>query len=148
MSRSRLLGGALLAALALGTPAGASTGVAVSCTYHPEYPLRKYDCTGTGLAGTWWCSAHWADSDNDGNWEEGNSRVYSIDCTGPTGTYGCDEVVAFTTYSCSATGVRGTAVCTTYEWTDNDPDSNPGTVTDTSCVGLNTILELIDDPAN
>ena len=146
MTRKRLLVAGLIAASALGlaAPSQASTSVTLSCTYHPEYPLRKYDCSGTGVGyGTWWCSAHWADSNSDGDWESGNARIYSMSCTSATGSYSCNEGSWFD-YTCSATGVRGNAFCTTYNWTDNDADPNPGTVTSKSCVGLQTVLDLIN----
>lgn len=137
--RKSLLALAILATLAQGVPnAHASTAISNSCTYHQEWPFRKYDCTGSGINNQppGFCTTHWTDNDPDGNWEDPEARIISQACVGPYGTYECHEAYDFGPYECNGVGLRDGGVCTTYSWTDDDPDPYPdqgGHVTSKDC---------------
>lgn len=111
---------------ALPTAAGANAPI-FNCTYHPEWPVRKYDCTGAGVDyGTHFCEVHWTDDDANDDFTDTNSRIISSTCVGPTGVTQCQEVTFNTTWSCTATaGTTGSGTaCATQTWTDNDADPN------------------------
>lgn len=139
MRRSVMVFAALTAVLQAGTIAQASTPIRQSCTEHPEWPYRKYDCYGTGIANDppGYCTTHWTSPDDGGDWENApEDRVISQSCVGPYGTYECHEIYDFGPYQCTGAGVRDGGVCTQYSWTDDDPDPYPdqgGHVTSKDC---------------
>lgn len=142
-----MLRNALMACMVLGWSApvllpsvAAGDAIEYSCVYHPEWPVRKYDCTGEGIGDTrFLCTVHWTDDDNNDDWEDYLSRVISSSCTSAEWQATCNESPPGSlTYDCAGSGYLRDMFCTTFTWRDDDanpwPDSG-STELNKACIG-------------